>query len=123
MQAEPAPDLVEALSDDLNTPLAISRLHVIADSIYRSDDHAERFRLQRELAASTRLMGLLDSPALDWLKGKTVETELIERRIAARASAREERRFADADLIRAELAAEGVILEDRPDGTTDWRRT
>ena len=45
----------------------------------------------------------------------------IEERIAARVLARKEHRFADADRIRAELAAEGIILEDRPDGTTEWR--
>jgi len=36
--------------------------------------------------------------------------------------ARRERRFAEADHIRAELAAEGIILEDNPDGTTTWRK-
>jgi cysteinyl-tRNA synthetase len=46
----------------------------------------------------------------------------IEEQIAARAAARRERRFAEADHIRAELAAEGIILEDKPDGTTSWRR-
>jgi cysteinyl-tRNA synthetase len=46
----------------------------------------------------------------------------IEERIAARAAARRERRFAEADQIRTQLAADGVILEDKPDGTTDWRR-
>jgi cysteinyl-tRNA synthetase len=46
----------------------------------------------------------------------------IEKQIAARTLARKQRRFADADRIRAELAAAGVILEDKPDGTTEWRR-
>jgi len=49
-------------------------------------------------------------------------TTRIEALIDKRALARKERRFSDADRIRAELAAEGVILEDKPDGTTDWRR-
>jgi cysteinyl-tRNA synthetase len=119
---EPPSEVIETLSDDLNVPLAISRVHATADAIYRSDNEAERFRLQRELAAGAQLMGLLVQPALAWLQGTTVEPELVEQRIDARALARKERRFADADLIRDELASEGIILEDRPDGSTDWRR-
>jgi len=46
----------------------------------------------------------------------------IDQRIISRAEARRQRRFAEADKIRTELAAEGIILEDKPDGTTVWRR-
>jgi len=46
----------------------------------------------------------------------------IEQRIAARVAARKEKDFAESDRIRAELAGAGVVLEDRPNGTTDWRR-
>jgi cysteinyl-tRNA synthetase len=119
---EPPSGVIEALSDDLNAPLAISRVHATADAIYRSDDETERFRLQREMAAGARLMGLLDQPALAWLQGTTAEREVVERRIAERVQARRERRFADADRVRAELLAEGIVLEDKPDGTTTWRR-
>ena len=47
---------------------------------------------------------------------------LLDERIADRALARREKRFDDADRIRSELAEEGFILEDKPDGTTNWRR-
>jgi len=68
-------------------------------------------------------MGLLGQPPLDWLQGSTkADAERIEQRIAARTAARRQRRFGEADRIRAELAAEGILLEDRPDGTTTWWR-
>ena len=68
-------------------------------------------------------MGLLESDPVEWLRGSTPADRVqIEERIAARSEARRERRFAEADHIRAELAAEGIILEDNPDGTTTWRK-
>src|SRR5712691_10489437 len=55
-----AADVAEALQDDLNTPLAISRLHEITRAIYRARDDTERARLGGMLLGSARLMGLLE---------------------------------------------------------------
>ncbi|MGE0260844.1 MAG: cysteine--tRNA ligase [Alphaproteobacteria bacterium] len=120
-EASASPTVLEALEDDLNTPKAIAHLHDIAAEIFRGEQ--DRFPLQRELSASAGLLGLLDSRPLSWLhRGPPDYSAMINERIAKRADARKERRFADADRIRAELAEKGIILEDRPDGTTDWRR-
>jgi len=113
----------EALEDDLNSPLAITHLRDIAASIYRADDPEKRGHLQSAFIASARLLGLIASNPVEWLQGGPARfVTQIEERIAARALARSERCFADADRIRAELAAEGIVLEDKLDGTTEWRR-
>jgi len=125
-QAGMPADLRAALEDDLNSPLALARLHELAGEINRADDAGnigERDRLQAALSAGGRLLGLLESEPEAYLKRAQADDEvLIRDRIQARTQARQARDFAKADWLRSELANIGVILEDKPDGTTEWRR-
>lgn len=117
-----SPAVSDALNDDLNMPLALSQLHGLAADIYSCNDEMERDRLKISLAAGGRLVGLFNATPSDWLHRYDALAKSVDIRIAERALARKERRFADADRIRNELETLGFILEDKPDGTTEWRR-
>ena len=126
---EPEPEasmpeaLVAALEDDLNTPKAFAELFALARAANASADDAERRDLKRRLLAGARLLELLQQDPEIWLKttGRAeIDEAEVERLIELRAAARQAKDFEEADRIRDQLAAEGVILEDQP-GRTRWR--
>jgi cysteinyl-tRNA synthetase len=117
------PATIESLYDDLNVPRAIGYINTIVLGINVAHQPNVRQNLQEFLINSAQLLGLLTQDPARWLRGDTSAIEaLLRERIDARSLARKERRFAEADRIRAELAAEGIVLEDKPDGTTTWWR-
>jgi len=102
---EPDAGVIEALADDLNTPLALSRLSAIGDGA--------------TLKSSAHLLGLLEQDEETWFRGEG--DGRIDRMVVQRTEAKIRRDFAEADRIRDDLAAEGILLEDGPGGTS-WRR-
>ena len=105
--AEPDPRVLAALEDDLNTPLALSRLAELRDPA--------------QLKASAGLLGLLERTPDQYFRSLTSASAPIEVLIEERRAAKVRRDFAEADRIRDVLAAQGILLEDGPGGTS-WRR-
>ncbi len=133
-----------AMDDDFNTPEAVAVLFDLARDLNRAKsegDQDEAHILAALLHNLGKILGILQSDPNEWFK-KIVSAELhiasksslifdakviygkeaIERLIGERLAARKAKNWAESDRIRDELKAQGIILEDRPDGTTDWRR-
>ncbi len=120
-----------AMDDDFNTPLALAVLFDLVREInrVRPQDEARAAGLGAELRALGAVLGILQGDAEAYLRGSAgaeagaggPTDEGIETLIAERLAARKAKQWAEADRIRDELAAAGVLLEDGPGGTT-WRR-
>ena len=120
-------EVFSALLDDMNTPEAISKLHAVAGRLNKALTPTEAATAKGELLAGGRLLGILQSEPEAWFTqalssaASAPSAEEIEDLIQERLSAREQRDFARADEIRTLLDAQGVVLEDGPEGTI-WRR-
>ena len=129
VRAEPGavrPEVIEALEDDLNTPLAITRIHALANELNKTEDPAAMAALKAELLATGELLGLLQQDPETWFRwasagATTTDDATIEALVAERWAARSGRDFVKADEIRDRLQDMGIVLEDATDGTR-WRR-
>ena len=113
----PHPEFLAALSDDLNTPSAMSILHGLAKSARRGG-----WESAADLKASLQLLGLYDNEqkADFWIGAATptIDRGQVDALIAARLKARNARDFKESDRLRDELAALGVQLKDAKDPAT-----
>jgi cysteinyl-tRNA synthetase len=112
----------EAMDDDFNTPLAVAALFDLVTELNKSKSPV----LARQLKELAAVIGLLQRTAQQFRQAAVGDAGgddgAIEAAIVQRAEAKKARNFAESDKIRADLLAQGVILEDKPDGTTNWRR-
>ncbi|WP_374088898.1 cysteine--tRNA ligase [Methylomicrobium lacus] len=125
----------QAMDDDFNTPVAVSVLFDLAREVNKAkgDDPERAGQLAASLKKLGGLLGLLQAGPEVWLKGDVAEAsvdpaagglseEAINQQIQARLDAKKAKNWALADQIRDGLKQQGIILEDAPNGTTNWRR-
>lgn len=125
-----------AMADDFNTPEAIAaintafrRLNEGLQSMKGAAREGLRVGADKVVAMAREVFGLLgDDPVAFEIQLRRkllpklgLEEEAVTQKLRARSEARARRDFAEADRLRQELAAGGVVLMDRPDGTTHWR--
>ncbi len=107
----PAPGVLDALSDDLNTPKAIAEMHALKNPAGR-----------KALAGTLAFFGFRESELNAWRERQLPAPKLahdeIESLIAARNEARASKNWAESDRIRDELAAMGIKLTDSKEGTS-----
>ncbi len=116
----------QAMDDDFNTPVALSVLFDLAREINKSHDSSEKQKLAHTLKHLAGVLGILQEEADAFLQGGRTDSALSEQEIEAliqqRLEAKQAKNWAEADKIRDQLKAQGIVLEDAPGGKTTWRR-
>jgi len=131
----------EAMDDDFNTPKAIAEFQQLRADVNqllsKGLSDADRNLVRETFRRCGKPLGLFQIPDYEWMfrplvfgeaaastkkDKKELTDEWIQQQIQQRAQARLRKDFSAADHIRKDLAVQGIILEDRPDGTTRWKR-
>ncbi len=109
-----------ALADDLNTPEALAALFTLISDLNAQDDHVALTREERDAALA--FLDETDAIFAAWPHEEASLDAEVEALIEARRAAKAAKQWAEADRLRDQLKALGIVLEDRKDGTTGWRR-
>ncbi|WP_256645161.1 cysteine--tRNA ligase [Thermomonas paludicola] len=112
-----------ALDDDLNTPSALAEIARIAGEARKAASTEDKAALKAQLLGAGKVLGLLQQSPADWFaRGASGDDDArIQALIDERLEAKKSRDFARADAIRQQLADEGILLEDTPQGVR-WKR-
>ena len=116
-------EVIKALSDDMNSSLAIFEINSIADQLSKCKQE-DKSMLKTKLVSSGKILGILQNCPDKWLKYGTtnnnIDSNLIEELLNKRKEARKNKNFIEADKIRIKLQEMEIEIEDTSDGTI-WR--
>jgi len=117
------------MDDDFNTPEALAAMQGVARELNQAKAAGNSVKMAgaaATLRAMSAMLGVLQQDPDTYLKrsagDKTMSDADIEALLAARQAARAAKHFAESDRIRDQLAAAGILLEDKAGGATQWRR-
>jgi cysteinyl-tRNA synthetase len=114
-------NFVQALLEDLNTHNAIKITNDFAKQVYTLTNHAQKIEAARNMLTCARFLGLMPGSAQNWFQ--TIDNiEQVDQLIASRATAKRAKNWALADNIRDQLLGMGVVIEDKGDGSTSWKK-
>ncbi len=106
-------DDINLYVDDMNLSQVFAKIHMLASPPYDA----------RMMKKMMNLLGLLEQNPEEWFKNASESDKVtIQKLIDERTAAKNSKNFQLADQIRKQLADMGILLEDKPDGTTDWRK-
>jgi len=137
--AETREAFVVAMDDDLNTPNAVAALQKLRGESNKALEVGlsgeMRHAVRQEFRALGEMLGLLQldswqfkpqlppaSPDVESKKNALLSDADVAAKVAARLEAKKAKNYGLADQLRAELTSQGITIEDRPDGTSRWKR-
>ncbi|WP_026852896.1 cysteine--tRNA ligase [Geothrix fermentans] len=109
-----------AMADDLNTPEALAAIFTLISDLNAQDDHVALTREARD--AVLAFLDETDAIFAAWPHEEASLDADVEALIEARRAAKAAKNWPEADRVRDQLKAMGIVLEDRKDGTVGWRR-
>ena len=109
-----------AMADDLNTPEALAALFTLISDLNAQDDHVALSREERD--AVLAFLDETDAMFAAWPQEVASLDAEVKALIEARRTAKATKNWAEADRVRDQLKALGIVLEDRKDGSVGWRK-
>lgn len=112
---------LEALYEDINTNNAIKIINDFAKEAHAAKDESQKIKAASNMLVCAQFLGLMSSSVADWFQNVD-DSDQIEKLIEKRLEAKSTKDWKLADQIREELSSMGISIEDKPDGTTKWKK-